>query len=133
MTDLSTLDHMAALITRLETLGHEVGFNQAPAATARPYLVLYPINSPDHDGTLGDPDRWHTLQFQVTVVGDGPEQAMDVADDTDAVLKGTPLSVAGRSIWRIERDAVGDLRRDDNVQPPLHYCTPSYSMTTTPA
>lgn len=129
---LSTYDHTEAIRTLLATAGYPVGLNQAPDASP-PYFVLYPINSPEHGGSLADPDADWALQYQVTTVAVGPEQALDLADLARATLQGTPLAVTGRSIWRVEAEAVAQLLRDDTLQPPLHYCADTFTVRTTPS
>lgn len=133
MTDLSTYPHTTALVTRLETTGYQVGKSQAPAGTPAPYYVLYPIPSSAVDGPLDDPDADWVLLYQITSVGVGPEQAEGLSDLARATLAATPLTVAGRSIWRVRIMQVGRVDRDDSFQPPLFFTADTIGVATTPS
>lgn len=131
MTILASYDHTAAVAALLATAGYPVGLNQAPT-NAAPYFVLYPISSGPPDGPLADPDADWFLQYQVTSVGVGPEQAAGLADLARATLQGSPVIVSGRSVWRMEALQTGVADRDDSYQPPLHYMTETFQLGTTP-
>lgn len=134
MTDLSTFDHTDALKTILDAIpSTNTGLVEAPVDTTRPYYVLFPLTSPGHDGPLNDPDSDRELIYQVTTVGDGPEMAQDFADIARAALQGATVSVAGRSVWRVEADSTGGVERDDSFQPPLFYVPETFSLVTVPA
>ncbi len=133
MTDLNTHDHTEALRAALAGTGYPVGVYQAPADTAAPYYVLYPLPSPDPDGPLDDPDSIWQLQYQVTSVAVGPEQAQGMSDLGRATLAAATLTVTGRSIWRLAILEVGQASRDDSLQPPLYLTADTYGLQTTPA
>lgn len=133
MSDLALYDHTEALKARLATTGYTVGVNQAPPDTAAPYLVLYPLPSPDPDGSLTDPDADWFLQYQVTSVAVGPEQAQGMSDLVRATVVASPLVVAGRSVWRIRLASAGQMGRDDSFQPPLHFLADTLELQTSPA
>lgn len=133
MADLAVRAHTQALLDLLAGLGVSTGFNQAPASTAPPYHVLYPLPSSEHDGTLRNPDEDRALIYQLTTVGRVPEEAEHLADLARALLTGATLTVAGRAIWRIEPDELGRLERDDALQPPLHYAIETYRLWSVPA
>lgn len=84
-------------------------------------------------GPLGD--RFADLQvdFQVTAVGTGPEQALYIADAVKAALLSAPPSVAGRAVWPLWQTAAQPVQRDDTVQPPLWIATAQYVIKSNPA
>lgn len=132
MTDISTLDHSQALKARLETTGYPVGFGQAPLGVSAPYFVLYPITSGPPDGDLADPDSLWELLYQITCVGVGMEQAQDLGDLARATLAASPLTVAGRSVWRVALLSTGEAVRDDTMQPPLWMQAETVGVQTAP-
>lgn len=134
MTDLSTHDHTEALRAKLaaNSASIPVGVGKPPQDAA-PYYVLYRLPTSEVDGDLGDPDADWLLLYQVTTVGVGPEQAEDLSDLARATLQGTPLAVAGRSIWRVAIASLGQLVRDDGVQPPVWMVPDTVEVQTVPA
>lgn len=133
MTDLSVYAHTEAVRARLAATGYPVGLNQAPGGVAAPYYVLYPLVAAGPDGPLADPDADWVLPYQITSVGVGPEQAQGLADLARATLQGTPLTVSGRSIWRVAINQLGVIARDDAFQPPLHFTADTVEVQSTPA
>lgn len=132
MTDLATLDHTDALIALLATAGYPVGNAKGPDVPA-PYYVVYRLPSGEPDGDLADPDADWFIPYQVTTVGVGPQQAEDLSDLARATLQGTALTVAGRSIWRVEVTGLGQVLRDDAYQPPLWFVPDTLTVQTSPA
>jgi hypothetical protein len=132
MTDLATVIHTDALIALLATTGYPVGNAEAPDAAA-PYYVVYRLSALEVDGPLDDPDADWLLPYQVTTVGVGPQQAEDLSDLARATLQGSPLTVAGRSIWRVAVVGMGQVARDDAYQPPLWFVPDTVEVQTAPA
>jgi hypothetical protein len=85
-------------------------------------------------GSLGDRFADLQIDFQVTAVGKGPEQALYIADACKAALLATPPpAVAGRSVWPLWQTAAQPVQRDDTVQPALWIATAQYVIKSTPA
>jgi hypothetical protein len=85
-------------------------------------------------GPLGDRFADIQIDFQVTAVGTGPEQAQTYADAARAaLLTDTPPAVAGRAVWRLWQLAAQPVVRDDTVQPPLWIATAQYAIKSNPA
>jgi hypothetical protein len=104
----------------------------APAGAAPPYAVVYPDPGMP-EGTLGDRHRDLLLEFQVTCVGTGPQQAQDVADRVRTVLLTLTPSVTGRMVQPLWQVVSGErVRRDDDVNPPLWYLPLIFQMRTGP-
>jgi hypothetical protein len=125
-----TRPHTDALLVALRATGLTVGDAQAPGSVP-PYAVLYSIPGGRVFGTLADPHGDGEMVFQVTCVGTTREQTQWVTDKAFAVLSG--LSVTGRSIAFVDIDGFPGIQRDDDVQPPLFYSTPRFTITSTPA
>lgn len=85
-------------------------------------------------GSLGDRYADIQLDFQVTAVGTGPEQAQDYADAARrALLAVPPPAVAGRAVWPLWQTAAQPAVRDDTVNPPLWIATAQYVIKSNPA
>lgn len=85
-------------------------------------------------GSLGDRFADLELEFQVTAVGEGPEQALAIADVVRVALLATPPpSVAGRAVWPLWQTAAQPVQRDDTIQPPLWIATAQYVIKSNPA
>ena len=85
-------------------------------------------------GSLGDRFADLQLDFQVTAVGSGPEEAQYIADAARAALLATPPpAVAGRAVWPLWQTAAQPVQRDDTVQPPLYIATAQYVIKSNPA
>lgn len=129
--------HIRAVVTTLGT---------ALAALTTP-IAAYNGTRPDSDtncvvvhgtpgqssGSLGDRFADLLLDFQVTAVGTGPEQALAYADAARVALLGTPPAVAGRAVWPLWQTGSQPVQRDDTVQPPLWIATAQYAIKSTPA
>ena len=88
----------------------------------------------DVSGPLGDRFADLQLDFQVTAVGTGPDQALYIADAARAALLATPPpAVAGRAVWPLWQTAAQLVQRDDTVQPALYIATAQYVMKSNPA
>lgn len=119
----------------------------AELSTLNPARHAYNGRRPDADtvcavvyGTSGQPsgtlgDRYADIQidFQVTAVGTGAEQALAIADLARAALLGTRPVVAGRSVWPLWQTAAQPVLRDDTVNPPLYVATAQYAIKSNPA
>lgn len=98
-----------------------------------PYVVLY-SDPGTPEGTLGDRYRDLLVEFQVTCVGSGPEQALDVAGKVRAVLLTQQPAISGRTVQPLWQEPSGEpVRRDDDVSPPLFYLPLIFQMRTEPA
>jgi hypothetical protein len=104
----------------------------APASAVLPYVVLYSREIVP-EGPLGDRWRDLLLEFQATCVGTGPEQVLDVAGRVPVVLLMLLPTIAGRTVQPLWQVPAGEaLRRDDDVNPPLHYLPLIFGMRTEP-
>lgn len=100
---------------------------------APPYAVLY-VREVTAEGWLGDRYRDLLVEFQVTCVGTGPEQAMDVADKSRTALLTQTPTVPGRVVQPLWQEPTGEpLLRDDDVTPPLYYLPLIFRMRSEPA
>lgn len=98
-----------------------------------PYMVLYPAFGM-FDGTMAAPSDDADLEYQITCVGETREQAQWVADEAIAALVEQTVTISGRgSLQRIQLVDAGNVRRDDDVLPPVFFATPRVSLYTTPA
>lgn len=84
-------------------------------------------------GSLGDRFADIQIDFQVTAVGNGPEQALAIADVVRATLLGTRPTIAGRAVWPLWQTGSQPDQRDDTVQPPLFIATAQYAIKSNPA
>jgi hypothetical protein len=130
---IKTFDAGAPNLNETPT-GDGWGWQGVPGtAKFKPYRVVYPLAGGMFDGPLGCPDDDASLTWQVTCVGATRSQCEWVADETNEILIGQPLTVAGRFISRVWADmAGGGARRDDTVQPPVFIATPRYRVESTP-
>lgn len=120
---------LARLTANLE--GVLVGDGEAPVPSDFPYAVLYPLLSPeitDDGGTLQDPNAHPILEYQITSVGTTREQAQWTADIMRVALFAEDIVVADRSLWHINIDVLGQVERDDDLEPPLFYVNEVYSI-----
>jgi hypothetical protein len=105
----------------------------APPGALPPYWALY-TDAGNPEGTLGDRHRDLLLEFQVTVVGTGTEQVLDVAGRVRSVLLTLLPAVAGRTVQPLWEIPNGEpIRRDDDLLPPLWYLPLTFQMRTEPA
>ena len=121
--------HTDAVIAALETAGLTVGDAKVPNAPL-PHAIVYPIPGGDRSGSLANPYEDAEFVFQVTCVGTSREQAQWLADKAEAILDG--VTVTGRTIHP-SPDSNPGVFRDDDVTPPVFYCTPRYRLKTTPS
>lgn len=140
MSEIKFREHKDAVIAALEAAGLLVGDGEKPdgggwqgtpgQSVFKGYVVVYRIRGGSRSGNLDDPHEDAEFIFQVTCVGSSPTLAESLADEAETLLKG--VTVAGRSIYP-SPDMNPGTERDDDVQPPLFYCTPRYRLKTTPA
>jgi hypothetical protein len=85
--------------------------------------------------SLADERSGLDVEFQVTAVGSGPDQAAWVADKARAVLLAPgAVTVSGRSTSRIyQEQAPPEPIPDNDVQPPLWTAPVRYRLQTLPA
>lgn len=124
----SIIDHLTT-----ET-GLEVGDSIAPAASDRPYLVVYRVGAFVTGGPLrgASEDQW--AQYQVTAVGDTREQAeWALGKARTAILDETITPPSGYVWGKAPIIDEGPSSRDDTWDPPLFYAVETYRLFTTPA
>jgi hypothetical protein len=128
------LDHATAVQVLLDaqlpaSVGVAIGSGVGLTA---PYAVVYP-DPGTPEGSLGDRYRDLLVEFQVTCVGAGPQQAMDVAGRVRTVLLTQLPVISGRVVQPLWQEPTGErLRRDDDVSPPLWYLPLIFQMRTEP-
>ena len=131
-TDLLT----AAVIGVLETIGRPVGDAASPAGAPvdlAPYVVLYPMWRRNPDGPVDDPEADTEYVYQLTCVGRDRQGAQVMRDQCRATLTRESLTVSGTEIAAVWWDSgSGDVTRDDDLDPPLFYCTDRFVLSTTP-
>lgn len=133
MTTPAIYPHTKAVYDVLAAGTEPIGLNQAPKG-GPPYGVLYQLPAVEADGPLNNPEADWLLQYQLTSVAIGPEQAQGTADYLRALIDAAGfLVVAGRSTWLPQWTRLGAPLRDDTVQPPLHFVTEDFQLGTTPA
>ncbi|MGH3627269.1 MAG: hypothetical protein ACRDRL_07500, partial [Sciscionella sp.] len=123
--------HIAAVVAALDTALQALPTARRAYNAKRPdadtvCAVVY--GSPGQvSGPLGDRFADLELDFQVTAVGDGPDQAQYIADAVRATLLAVPPpAVAGRAVWPLWQTAAQPVQRDDTVQPALYIATAQY-------
>lgn len=137
----------AAVVAALTAAGLNVGVGEEPAgsgwsgapgqSTFRPYAVLWPVTGGHTDGTLLHPDEDAQTLVQVTGVGSTVEQAEWVSDVARAALI-APGAVDitdpddTRVVQAVTVDALGGVRRDDDVTPPLWLTADRFRVISTP-
>jgi hypothetical protein len=121
-----------AVLAAARSTGRTIGDAQAPAASARPFGVVYPLYVAERDGTLADSTADGWWQYQVTAVGDTREQAQGLADELEVAILQSTLTVNGYLVGPILRAERMPVERDDDVQPPLFYQTITFSIFVTP-
>lgn len=134
---VAVLPHDQAVLDALATLGKPVGFAEAPAGaldgvrlrTGPDYVIVYPISGL-RDGTVAADDEL-ALVYQMTVVGRAPQGVRWLVDRIEPVLR--TVAIAGRSVLRVECVGLGDVRPDNDIDPPVFFATPQWSLRTTPA
>lgn len=130
--------HIAAIVTAADTALQTLPTPRHAYNGTRPdadtiCAVIY--GSPGMaSGPLGDRFADIQIDFQVTAVGTGPEQAQYIADACKAALLATPPpAVAGRAVWPLWQTAAQPVQRDDTVQPALWIATAQYAIKSNPA
>lgn len=131
--------HIAAVVLAADTALQALtvprhAYNGTRPDTDTACAVIY--GSPGlASGPLGDRFADLQIEFQVTAVGAGPEQALYIADVVKAALLATPPPpVAGRAVWPLWQPAPPQpVRRDDTVQPALYIATAQYVIKSNPA
>lgn len=127
---------MLAIVAMLDAaLPNSIGiyWGGAPASAEPPYAVMYPDVGMESvvDRALSD-DVPNDLRFQITSVGATAEQALLVADKTNAgLLTGLP-EVAGRRVRPIRQEASQVVRRADDSTA-LWLATAQYLARSEPA
>jgi hypothetical protein len=124
--------HAAAIIEALTDAEFRVGDHAAPKSTdgriVAPCAVVYMTPGPivGHDLTYRDLDA--LIRFRVVTVAITPAEAAAYQDRVAAALTGLSLIVGDRATYRIHLDTTGGVERDDDLQPPLFYCSTGYRL-----
>ena len=99
----------------------------------KPYGVFYDLSGGKLDGPIGDPDADVEFPYQITIVGESPDQVRALADAVRSSLA-DGITVDGRAVVRNAPDGgLGQMQRDDAVGDPVFYLTPRWRLTSTPA
>lgn len=129
--------HDQAFVDAIDTaLTNPVGYAQAPEGaldgvrhrTGPDYVIVYPTPGV-RDGSAADDDAAE-LVYQTTIVGRSPDGVRWLVDRIETAL--ATVTVAGRAVT-VRQDSTGDVRPDEDVQPPVFYATPTWRVTTVPA
>jgi len=97
------------------------------------YAVVWPGQTLLEGGTVSDPNADAVQTIQVSYVGKTAEQADSIRDrGRAAVLAVGAISVTGRTVGLIELSDSINVRRDDDVTPPLYLSVDRYAIHTTP-
>lgn len=123
-------NHTDAVIETLEEAGLTVYDGKAPQTVPDHYAVVHHIND-EFFGTLENPFEDANLVYQVTCVATTREQVEWVMDKAMILLDG--FEVEGRHIAFVRPDGGPGIRWDADVNPPVFYATPRFTIKTTPA
>lgn len=132
------LPHRNALLAALQPLAARptgsIAVSEGVAPDPRPdlYAVLYVGTGRTSAASLADDRTTLVVPFQVTSVGPTVEQALWVADRVREALA-PPLTVDGRTAWRIDEEGGPPVQRDDGVSPPVYYLPVQYRLKSIPA
>lgn len=140
-TIVEPLPHDLAVAAALATLDRPVGYAAAPigaldAVCADPndaskvYLVIWPVDGGDRDGSIDDPYADATLVYTLWVVGGRPDLVRGVVGQLEAAL--VDVEIPGRSVLDVEV-FLGGIDVDRDVTPHIFSATPQARITTTPA
>lgn len=131
-TPAAVLPHRDAVKAALEAAQLTVGLGGAPdpVPSSRRYVVLYFAPGQSVSESLADRRTDWDGVFQVTCVGPAEEQCLWLADKVRTALH-TPVTVAGRQVWRPEELGGPPVLRDDDVSPPLFYVPIQYHLKST--
>lgn len=135
-TDLPTVVservHFLAVVERLEGTGRPVGQAVAPKTTDPPFYVVYPVGGGQFDGVIDDVEADVNWPFQVTCVAALEAEVLLLVDEARRALTEIPVDVPGRRVLWLHSDGTATARRDDQVNPPVFYATPRFTLATTP-
>lgn len=137
----SLRDHLDGIVACLRLAGGidwTVGNGIAPDGKTPPYIVVHVLPGGGHGGPVNNPNADVGISFQLTCVAADPSEAAWLNDQAVAALTTTPIVVAGRKacggINGVTHDGgPGGIARDDTSKPSLFYCTPRFTLSTTPA
>ena len=129
----------AAVITVLEEgLSRPVGDTRSPDGDPfdlAPYVVVYPLWRHGSDGPTDDKQADGIYAEQFTCVGRDPEGALWMRDTIRTILTRAALQAEwtdGTVMFIDWDDGSGAVNRDDDLQPPLFYCTDRIDIGVTP-
>lgn len=102
----------------LETnTGRGVGLAKLPTSTAVPYAIVYPMTSGMGDGSYADPEEDRELLYQLTCVGETPQQARWMSDKVRRAILGRnssgaylyTMTLTGVNVQRRSSDMLGSI------------------------
>ena len=112
-------------------LGSWVEALQDTASPGPDYVILYPISGQRLPSSANDSAGDADLVYQTTIVARRPEGARWLISRIETALYA--VTIPGRYVVRITCDEVGDVRPDDDVDPPVYLATPRWRIWTTTA
>lgn len=106
--------HTDAVVAALDAATtHPVGDAVTPATF--PHLVVWPFDGGEVDGSLGAPDDYVTMLFQVTCASRDRRQCQWLQHLARQTLLAQTLSVTGRGLFRVMLDAPSGVRTDETL------------------
>lgn len=130
--------HAAVIAVLEDGLSQPVGDGKSPAgdpATIAPYAVVYPLWRWGSDGPVDDSQADGVYVEQFTCVGRDTEGALWMRDTIRALLTRDALQDewTDGTVMRVDWvDGSGEVTRDDDLQPPMFYCTDRIDIGVTP-
>lgn len=130
---VSVRQHVDAIVGLLTAAGLTTTVSEAGDDTPTPFVVLWPSPGLTHSEILQSPTADLTVGFQLTCVGETPEQALWCHDKARAAIDRVTPTVSGRTAWPIFSEFQPQpVRRDDAVNPPLFVAISEWSLRTSP-
>lgn len=140
---MSALDATAAVLALLATDANLTTYDgRVPTdpttgkLPARPYVVVYgPSDGAGAwsvDSLAGASQRVDGV-VTTTVVGDSAASVRIIAKRVRSLLLDTVLDVTGRASFPVRHEAGQDVRRDDDVSPPVLYAVDRWLCQSVPA
>lgn len=130
MVTASARVHVDALAQLVAAAGLVVFVTRADEGASYPYVVLHPTSGQLEATSLEDPYGELVVDFQLTAVGETPEQALWAADKAAAALAGARPTVAGRTSWAVTPEEAFPVQRDEDLTEPVFFAVNRYSWRT---
>jgi len=122
-----------AVLAKLNTDAADIGDGQPPKGFTYPYGIMWTLGESDREGDMSDWDVTGWWRYQVTTVGETPDQARLLSDRLRGVMEAASLTVSGYTVGPIRRDVTGLVERDDDVQPPVWFCGDIFEIFVAPS